>query len=200
MKEKIAKLLLESNSVKINPEDLFTWTSGIKSPIYCDTRILNSLPEIREEIVDGFVNIAKNLDFDLVAGAATGGISWAAYTAQKLNKPMVYVRKKAKGHGTGKKVEGLLREGQKVLMIEDIISTGGSSILATEGVRNEGGIIEDCLAILWYEFPDTDRAYKKSDINLQTLSDFSALISVSDFSKETKDFLMKFQEDPRGWV
>ncbi len=129
MKKEIAKILLEKNAVKISTDPPFVWTSGLKSPIYCDNRLLVSYIDSRKKIITGFKKLIEdqNLEFDVIAGTATAAITWAAFLAAELDKPMVYVRPKPKGHGTGKQVEGTMSDGSRVLIVEDLFSTGGSS-------------------------------------------------------------------------
>ena len=129
--KEIAQILLEKQAVKISTDPPFTWTSGMKSPIYCDNRLLISYPEERKKILEGFKNLIaeNNLEFDVIGGTATAAIPWAAFLAFDLDKPMVYIRPKPKGHGAGRRVEGTMEKGSRVLIVEDLISTGGSSIL-----------------------------------------------------------------------
>src|SRR5690625_3255058 len=138
----IAKDLLDIEAIqlKTNEVDYFTWASGIRSPIYCDNRLIISYPNTREKVVEAWVNIIEksNIKPDIIAGCATGGIPHAAWLADALNLPMVYVRSKPKGHGTGSQIEGHFEKGQNVLVIEDLISTGGSAIDATKALQSEG--------------------------------------------------------------
>ncbi|MBM7565743.1 orotate phosphoribosyltransferase [Paenibacillus sacheonensis] len=177
----IAKGLLEINAVALRPNDPFTWTSGMKSPIYCDNRLTMSYPAIRELIADGFAAIirAQYPDCQAVAGIATGGIPHAAWVASKLNLPMLYVRDKAKGHGKTNQIEGHYEAGQKVVLIEDLISTGGSSLKAAVAVREAGCEVQGIVAIFTYQFANALEAFAKEGIPLATLSNYSALIEVA---------------------
>ncbi|MGZ4133936.1 MAG: orotate phosphoribosyltransferase, partial [Tumebacillaceae bacterium] len=143
LSDRIAKALLDIKAIELRPNDPFTWSSGMRSPIYCDNRLTISYPEIRDMIAEGFVQLINEKfgDVDVIAGAATAGIPHAAFVAQKMNKPMIYVRSSAKKHGQGRMSEGALQEGQKVVVIDDLFSTGGSVLKAVEGVRAEGGIV-----------------------------------------------------------
>ena len=159
--QQIAEALLKINAVKVKIDPPFRWVSGIYSPVYCDNRLLISYPEQRKAVVEGFKQIIqeKNLTPDVIAGTATAAIPWAAFVAYDLNLPMVYIRPEKKEHGAGKQIEGVIQEGQKVLIIEDLISTGGSSIKAAEAVKTEAkGVVTDILAIVTWELQKaTDR-------------------------------------------
>ncbi|RAP76625.1 orotate phosphoribosyltransferase [Paenibacillus montanisoli] len=177
----IAKGLLQINAVALRPNEPFTWTSGMKSPIYCDNRLTMSYPEIRELIAEGFASVIREQfpDCEAVAGIATGGIPHAAWVAHKLNLPMLYVRDKAKGHGKTNQIEGHFKPGQKVVLIEDLISTGGSSLKAAVAVREAGCEVQGVVAIFTYQFPKAAAAFEEEGIPLATLSNYSALIEVA---------------------
>jgi orotate phosphoribosyltransferase len=177
----IAEGLLKINAVALRPSDPFTWTSGLKSPIYCDNRLTMSYPEIRELIAEGFAAVIRENypDCEAVAGIATGGIPHAAWVAQKLNLPMLYVRDKAKGHGKTNQIEGYFTPGQKVVLIEDLISTGGSSLKAAIAVREAGCEVQGVVAIFTYQFKHAADAFASANIPLATLSNYSALIEVA---------------------
>ncbi|QHT60379.1 orotate phosphoribosyltransferase [Paenibacillus lycopersici] len=179
--KEIAKGLLKINAVALRPNEPFTWTSGMKSPIYCDNRLTMSYPAIRDLIAEGFAAIirAQYPDCQAVAGIATGGIPHAAWVAQKLNLPMLYVRDKAKGHGKTNQIEGHFEPGQKVVLIEDLISTGGSSLKAAVAVREAGCEVQGVVAIFTYQFPQAVEAFAKEGIPLATLSNYTSLIEVA---------------------
>jgi len=181
LSEQIAEALLRIEAVVLRPDQPFTWTSGIKSPIYCDNRMTISYPDIRELIADGFVQLIREHfpEAEVVAGAATGGIPHAAWVAQKLNLPMIYVRDKAKGHGKENKIEGLLKAGQKTVVIEDLISTGGSSIKVAEAVIESGGISLGVAAIFTYQLDKAVQAFKSAGIPLETLSNYDSLLTAA---------------------
>ncbi|QJD83561.1 orotate phosphoribosyltransferase [Cohnella herbarum] len=174
----IAGNLLDIGAVNLRPNDPFTWTSGMISPIYCDNRLTMSYPAIRESIAEGFATLirAHYPDTEVIAGTATAGIPHAAWVAQKLNLPMAYIRDKAKGHGKQNQIEGLIKEGQKVVVIEDLISTGGSSLKAALAVIEAGGDVQSVLAIFTYQFALAEEAFREEGIELQTLSNYSALV------------------------
>jgi orotate phosphoribosyltransferase len=178
---KIAEALLSIGAVSLSPNKPFTWTSGIKSPIYCDNRLIMSHPDLREIIAEGFTNIIRTHypDVEVIAGTATAGIPHAAWVAQKLQLPMIYIRDKAKGHGKLNLIEGALKPTQKVAVIEDLISTGGSSLKAALSVNDSGGIACAVLAIFTYQFEQAYLAFRKEDIPLHTLTNYSVLIDVA---------------------
>lgn len=201
----IAKGLLQINAVALRPNDPFTWTSGLKSPIYCDNRLTMSYPEIRDMIAEGFAAIIRDRypDCQAVAGIATGGIPHAAWVAQKLNLPMLYVRDKAKGHGKTNQIEGHFTNGQKVVLIEDLVSTGGSSLKAAVAVREAGCEVQGVVAIFTYQFPQAAEAFAAENIPLETLSNYSALIDVAveNGTVQSSDvaLLQSWRENPQSF-
>ncbi|KKC46973.1 MULTISPECIES: orotate phosphoribosyltransferase [Paenibacillus] len=201
----IAAKLLEIGAVALRPEEPFTWTSGLKSPIYCDNRLTMSYPEIRELIAEGFAAVIRQNypDADAIAGTATAGIPHAAWVAQKLNLPMSYIRDKAKGHGKQNLIEGRIAEGQKVVVIEDLISTGGSSLKAAQAVREAGAEVLAVLAIFTYQFKQASDAFAEASVPLATLSSYSALIDVAAERGVVEsgqiDSLKAWREDPQGY-
>ena len=201
----IAKILLEIKAVTLNPEKPYKYASGILSPIYCDNRLLMSYVDKREQIINYFIETIKqnNLQFDIIAGTATAGIPHAAWLAEKLKKPMIYIRAGAKEHGKTNQIEGKLKKGQKVLVIEDLISTGGSSVAAVEAVRNAGGIVTDCLAIFTYGMQKAKDKFKESDCNIITLSNFTTLIHIAAeqnyIKKQAANTVLEWSKDPANW-
>ncbi|MGG1514834.1 orotate phosphoribosyltransferase [Paenibacillus oryzisoli] len=177
----IAASLLEIGAVALRPQQPFTWTSGLKSPIYCDNRLTMSYPAIREAIADGFAALIKEKfpQAEVVAGTATAGIPHAAWVAQKLGLPMIYIRDKAKGHGKENLIEGTVKPGQKVIVIEDLISTGGSSLKAALAVNDAGAESLGVLAIFSYQLDKATEAFKAANMPLETLSNYSALLEVA---------------------
>lgn len=181
MATQIAQSLLEIGAVTLRPHQPFTWASGIQSPIYCDNRLTMSYPVIREIIADGFVQMIRTHypHTSVIAGTATAGIPHAAWVSQKLNLPMIYVRDKAKGHGKENLIEGLVREGQSVVVIEDLISTGGSSLKAVQAVQAAGAHVLAVIAIFTYEFEQASKAFQEADVPLHTLCRYTALIDAA---------------------
>lgn len=175
---RIADDLLETGAVVLRPEQPFTWSSGLRSPIYCDNRITISHPDVRERIAEGFAAQIRRLhpEAEVVAGAATGGIPHAAWVSQKLGLPMVYVRDKPKGHGRQNQIEGVLKPGQKTVVIEDLVSTGGSSLKVAEAVREAGGDVLGVFAIFTYKLAKADEAFRQAGIPLVTLTDYDVLL------------------------
>ncbi|WLD95096.1 orotate phosphoribosyltransferase [Alkalihalobacillus sp. AL-G] len=181
MKKKIAKHLLQIGAVSLSPEDPFTWSSGMKSPIYCDNRLTLSYPEVRNDIVDQLVSLIQSSypEAEVIAGTATAGIPHAALVADRMGLPMVYVRSKAKAHGKGKQIEGTFSSGSKVVVIEDLISTGKSVINATEALRAGAADVLGCAAIFSYQLKKGTTALEQANLDVRTLSDFSTLIEVA---------------------
>ncbi|UVI33609.1 orotate phosphoribosyltransferase [Paenibacillus spongiae] len=205
MPHEIAAGLLKIGAVALRPNEPFTWTSGLKSPIYCDNRLTMSYPEIRELIAEGFAAVIRERhpDCEAVAGIATGGIPHAAWVAQKLNLPMLYVRDKAKGHGKTNQIEGHFTKGQKVVLIEDLISTGGSSLKAAVAVREAGCEVQGVVAIFTYQFPHAAAAFAEEGIPLDTLSNYTALIETAVqqgvVKSEDVALLQSWRENPQAF-
>ena len=173
----VAKQLLQIKAIKLSPQKPFTWASGILSPIYCDNRITLSFPEVRKLIKEGLVE--KSIDFgsfDAVSGVATAGIAHGLMLAEALQKPFSYVRSKPKGHGRQNLIEGHIEKGSKVLVVEDLISTGGSSLAAVEALRAQGVEVVGVLAVFSYNFPKAANAFKAANCPLETLSNYDVLI------------------------
>jgi orotate phosphoribosyltransferase len=181
LSRRIAASLLRIEAVALRPHQPFTWTSGIKSPIYCDNRLTMSYPDIRDQIADGFAQLirAHHPEAEVVAGTATAGIPHAAWVAQKLGLPMIYVRDKAKGHGKENLIEGVVKPGQKVVVIEDLISTGGSSLKAALAVNDAGAQALGVLAIFSYKLDKAANAFAAAGMPLHTLSDYPTLLDVA---------------------
>ncbi len=179
--ELIAQSLLEVNAVFLRPQDMFTWSSGIKSPIYCDNRITLAYPELRNSIRDYFINLI-NSNFpqaDLIAGVATAGIPQAAIIADHMNLPLAYVRSKNKDHGRTNLIEGQIKKGAKAIVIEDLISTGGSSINAIENLQAAGVEVLGLLAIFSYNLPLADKQLAALGIPVHSLSNYDVLIKIA---------------------
>ncbi|SCB91444.1 orotate phosphoribosyltransferase [Weissella bombi] len=193
----VAKALLDIEAVKLQPNDPFTWASGIKSPIYTDNRKIISFPEERQVVIAGLVDLIKTHypDVQVIGGVATAGIPHAAWVAQEMNLPLIYVRAKPKDHGTGKQIEGALTQGQKVVLIDDLISTGGSVLGAVKATRAEAGDVIGVVSIFSYELPAADKNFATAQTNFASLSNFSSLLQVAQHSgKITANELTMIQE------
>lgn len=180
MNKKIAQNLLDIQAVQINPEEYFTWTSGIQSPIYCDNRLTMSYPDVRENITNAFIEmIEKNdLSVDVIAGCATAGIPHAAFLADALQLPMAYIRSDRKSHGKENQIEGVIKEGQHVIVIEDLISTGGSAINAAKVVRDEGAIVTHVLAIFTYSLKRAKQQFTQEKLQYETITNFDHVVDL----------------------
>ncbi len=203
----IARLLVKNEIVRVNFEDPFVWTSGIKSPIYCDCRELIGIPEARNQVLEGFLSLINqnSLESDVVAGTATAGIPWASFVAQETEKPMLYVRSKPKGHGAGKMVEGTVKiEKPNVLVVEDAISTAGSSIKSAEALRNElEATVSTICAIFTWSTPLSLENAKSANLEILTLTNFDeiaqALQDENVIDTEQFESLKRFHDDPQNW-
>ncbi len=202
---KIAEFLLQIKSVKLQPDKPFTWASGWKSPIYCDNRKTLSYPSVRTFIRQQFI-LAITEKFgspDVIAGVATGGIAHGALVAQDMGLPFVYVRAEAKKHGLSNLIEGVLERGQSVVVIEDLISTGGSSLKAVDALREAGAEVKGMAAIFTYGFKVATDNFKKSKCNLTTLCDYSTLVKQalksSYITENDVKSLEAWREDPENW-
>lgn len=181
LQKNIAHAMLKVGAVELNPTELFTWASGIKSPIYCDTRLTISDSTARKEIANGLAQTVKEFfpETEVVAGTATAGIPHAAWVSDILDLPMVYVRSKAKEHGRGNQIEGKISVGQKVVVVEDIISTGGSSITAVEALRNAGCEVVGVVCVYTYNLPRAEKAFDEIGVNYVSLTNFDYLIEAA---------------------
>ncbi|MCB0576451.1 MAG: orotate phosphoribosyltransferase [Saprospiraceae bacterium] len=200
----VARNLLNINAVKLSPNEPFTWASGMLSPIYCDNRIALSHPEVRTFLKTCLAESSRDFaPFDVVAGVATAGIPHGALLADLLEKPFIYVRSSAKDHGRRNLIEGLLWPGQRVLVIEDLISTGGSCLLAAEALQEAGAEVAGVLAIFQYGFAKADAAFSSKGIDFQTLTNYDTLIQEAVKSgyipAEDLNTLKKWRENPDGW-
>ena len=199
----IAEALLETNAVQLNIKNPFTFVSGIKSPIYCDNRYIIGFPKHRKIIVDAFVDILKNKDFDIVGGTATAGIPWASFIAYELNKPLCYIRAEKKEHGKGKQIEGAECKGKKLILIEDLISTGSSSIKAFESAKEDGAIGLEIISIFSYEFEKANKNFEDAKIKFSSLSNFSTLMKIAKdkkfISEEDFNIAIEWNKNPDKW-
>ncbi|WP_199121246.1 orotate phosphoribosyltransferase [Pedobacter sp. ASV28] len=202
---KVAEFLLQIKAIKLQPANPFTWASGWKSPIYCDNRITLSHPSVRTYIRQKLAQLIQEEygAVDVIAGVATAGIPQGVLVAQELGLPFIYVRSKAKEHGTGSLIEGEIVEGQRVVVIEDLISTGKSSLQAVEALRNAGLSVAGLVAIFTYGFQQADDNFAAAKCRYSTLSNYKALIEYaaehSFIAKSDIDFLNKWRETPSEW-
>ncbi|MGD0581946.1 MAG: orotate phosphoribosyltransferase [Bacteroidales bacterium] len=203
--KKIADYLLQIKAIKLQPSNPFTWASGWKSPIYCDNRKTLSFPEVRTYIRDSFEYTVTKLypDTQLIAGVATGAIAHGALVAEKMGLPFIYVRSEAKGHGLGNQIEGYFEKGQKVVVIEDLISTGGSSLNAVKALREAGCEVLGMVAIFTYGFQKASDGFASEECRLDTLSNYNVLIDCAMNSgyigQSDIETLKKWRVDPSVW-
>lgn len=202
---KVAEFLLQIKAVKLQPDKPFTWASGIKSPIYCDNRKTLSYPKIRTYIRQHFVEVI-NENFakpDVIAGVATGGIAIGALVAQEMGLPFIYVRSEAKKHGLTNMIEGEVSSGQSVVVIEDLISTGGSSLKAVVALREKGCVVKGMVAIFTYGFDEAAQNFKKAKCRVETLTNYNILIkaAVERHFIDEKDIksLKEWRANPAAW-
>ena len=204
--KKTAEVLLQINAIKLNPRDPFTWASGWKSPIYCDIRMVLSFPAVRNYIKE---EIAKNLENefgkpDVIAGVATGAIGIGALVAEFLGLPFVYVRPEAKKHGRQNQIEGFIEKGQNVVVIEDLISTGNSSLVAVDALKAVGVNVKGMVAIFTYGFDISKENFKTNDVNLFTLSNYKSLLEqaldTNFINQKEVEVLSKWNINPSEWT
>jgi len=203
--QKTAELLLQINAIKLNPKNPFTWASGWKSPIYCDNRITLSFPPIRNYIREEF---SKNLEKqfgkpDVIAGVATGAIGIGMLVAEYMGLPFVYVRPEAKKHGRQNQIEGFLQKGQNVVVVEDLISTGNSSLMAVEALKEAGANVKGMVAIFTYGFDIATENFKKANVDLLTLSNYENLLELAVakryITEEEQETLKVWSKSPSTW-
>jgi orotate phosphoribosyltransferase len=204
---RIANNLLDAEAVKLRPSEPFVWASGWKSPIYCDNRLTLSFPQIRTNIKYSLAELVK-LSFrgvEAIAGVATAGIAQGALTADLLNLPFMYVRSKAKGHGMENLIEGKVESGQKVVVLEDLVSTGGSSLNSVNAIRNEGkSIVHEVFAIFSYGMEKAETAFREASTALTSLTNIDVLVQVAQeknyISEEDAKEVKRFIQDPPNWA
>lgn len=202
--EEIASKLLQIKAIKLSPQNPFTWASGIKSPIYCDNRMVLSYPDIRRLVIEAFAAKAKGFgEVDTIAGVATAGIPHGALLAEKMNLPFIYVRDKAKGHGRQNQIEGRIEEGKKVLVVEDLISTGGSVLKAVDVLRQANVEVIGVIAIFTYGFEKAVDAFQAAKCPFVTLSNYETLLEEAAkqhyISEEEKIVLQNWHKAPQRW-
>lgn len=202
---RIAESLVQIKAIKLNPATPFTWASGWKSPIYCDNRLILSSPPVRRQVKEALAALVERLypEADIVAGVATGAIAHGVLVADLLRKPFIYVRSAPKGHGLANQIEGAYRPGQKVVVIEDLISTGGSSLSAVEALRDAGCEVLGLVALFTYGFEQARAAFEQARVPLHTLSNYDTLIDLAVrqgyISEADIATLKAWREDPAGW-
>lgn len=198
----IARSLLQIKAIKLSPANLFTWASGWHSPIYCDNRTVLSFPEVRRQVCQSFCELiqTKYPDAEVIAGVATGAIAHGVLVAEQLGKPFIYVRSAPKSHGLANQIEGRYEKGAKVVVVEDLISTGGSSLSAVEALRNAGCEVLGMTAIFTYGFPVAEQNFRQAGVKLDTLSNYDTLVQLAleqGYIKEEEiDFLREWRKDP----
>ena len=203
--ESIARVALEVGAIRVNVQQPFTWASGYKMPIYNDNRLLLGNAQNRALVTEGFQDLLKKIttEVEVIAGTATAGIPHATSLADLLQVPLVYVRSTAKSHGMGNKIEGILKKNQKVLVIEDLISTGGSAVNAVTAVREAGGIVDHCFSIFSYGFPESLEKFKSASCQVHSILDFSELLKVAQSTQDIPlndiQTLQSWQESPFKW-
>ena len=202
----IAKDLLDIEAIFLRPNEPFTWASGIKSPIYCDNRITMSYPHVRRAIAKGLAAVIKTTypEAEVIAGTATAGIPHAAWVAEILDLPMVYIRSKAKEHGKGNQIEGRIQPNQKMVVIEDLLSTGGSVLEACEAAKREGADVLGVAAIFTYELPQVQENFDQAGLSYVTLTNYTALIEsaleTGAIQESDVALLQEWRKDPAAWL
>jgi len=203
--KKTAEYLLQIKAIKLQPSKPFTWASGWKSPIYCDNRKTLSFPEVRSYIRDSFAELINELypQANIIAGVATGAIAHGTLVADKLGLPFIYIRSGVKEHGLGNRIEGYYESGQKVVVVEDLISTGGSSLGAVKALRDAGCVVLGMLAIFTYEFQKASDGFTSENCTLHTLSNYSELIDTAlntgYIGEKEVETLKKWRINPAVW-
>lgn len=204
--KRITELLIDIGAVKLSVDPPFTWTSGIKSPIYCDNRMIYSHPEARDFVVDALVDqiTALHIEPDCIAGTATAAIGWGALVADRMKLPFVYVRSKAKEHGAKKRIEGDLKDGMDVVVVEDLISTGGSAVSTVEALRTEGGAtVSDVVAIFTYEMLAAAEKAQEAQVKFHPLASFGILLETAveqgRIGTEEVAGIAEFSKNPKAW-
>ena len=202
----VAEKLLQVSAVRLNPEQPFTWASGWKSPIYCDNRKILSFPFIRDYIKSEMCNVIfeKFPDAELLAGVATAGIAWGAMAADQLKLPYIYVRPKPKEHGLGNQIEGFYEKGQKTVVVEDLVSTGKSSLQVVDVLKAQGLEVVGMVSIFTYGFPAATEAFEAASLPYQSLTDYPSLIELAlkkgIISPSQEEVLLKWRESPSTWT
>ena len=205
MEKKIAQSLLQIKAIKLNTSNYFTWASGWHSPIYCDNRKVLSYPEVRKQVYESFAEVIarKYPEAEIIAGVATGAIAHGVLAAEALGKPFIYVRSAPKSHGLSNQIEGEYRKGARVVVVEDLISTGGSSLSAVEALRDAGCEVLGMVAIFTYGFPTAGENFARAGVELTTLSNYPAMIALAAEQGYVRPdelaTLAEWRKDPANW-
>jgi len=203
--QQVARLLLRKGAVTLRPTAPFRFASGLLSPIYCDNRLLMSYPRERRQVMLAFRRLLREgqIPVEVIAGTATAGVPHAAWLAEELNLPMVYVRSQPKGHGKEQFVEGVLPKGRQTVVIEDLVTTGGSSLACVAALQQIGAIVEHVLAIFSYGFPAAAEGFARAGVHLHTLTTLPIMLDVavadSTLSPSERDMVVEWAADPKGW-
>lgn len=206
IKKAIAQGLLKIEAVKVRPDQPFTWASGWFSPFYCDNRKALSYPELRGQVRDSLCDLIEKdfPEYDVIAGVATGAIAQGALVADKLGKPFIYVRSAPKDHGMANLIEGYLPENSRVMVVEDLVSTGGSSLKAVQALRNAGATVVGMVASFTYGFPTAQEAFDAADVKLETLTDYNSMLAAAVESgyikEESLPTLEEWRKNPSQWM
>lgn len=201
----VAEKLLQTGAVQLRPNEPYTWASGWKSPIYCDNRKILSYPYVRDYIKSEMCNVIfeKYPEADLIAGVATAGIAWGAMAADQLKLPFIYVRPKPKEHGLGNQIEGFFETDQKTVVVEDLISTGKSSLQVIDVLRKAGLQILGMVSIFSYGFDEADKNFAEAGVKYQSLTDYSTLINIGlekgKIQSAAETLLLQWRKDPANW-
>lgn len=204
--EKVARILLELNAVTLNPNKPYRYASGMLSPVYTDCRVIIAYPEKRKEVRDLYIEAINEsgVEFEIVAGTATAGIPHAAWIAEKLELPMIYVRGKAKDHGKENLVEGIIKQGQKAIVIEDLVSTGESSINSVRAIQNAGGEVTTVFSIITYGIKKGEENFSENNLELISLTDFKTVVEqaveMNYVNESEKELVLDWISDPGGWA
>jgi len=200
----VAHALLSVEAVTLSPDKPYHYSKGGIGPCYCDNRLLLGYPRERSLITGLFTEKIRREGYDVIAGTATAGIPWAAFVAERLGKPMIYVRGEAKQHGKKSRIEGPLSPGQSVVLLEDLINSGGSSVAAVEAIREAGGIVKECIAIVTYGLKEAEEVFRQADCKLDTLTNIGILLDVAlqerKITPQQRDLVLRWQQDPKGWA
>lgn len=201
LSKKIAQYLLDVDAIKLQSNEPFTWASGWKSPIYCDNRISLSFPETRTKIKRAFVRLMQTQypNVETIAGVATAGIPQGVLVAESLGLPFIYIRPQPKGHGLANRIEGKVVKAKKVVVLEDLVSTGGSSLAAVDVLNGAGVDVLGMATIFTYAFAKTEKNFAEKNVKLIALSDYPTLLSIGNFDNDTKKRLSAWRESPETW-